>query len=650
MKRIPLAGLLLIALLQLGILVGSYLIPTWDAIRPTIGSPAVERGAYSHFATQGDSPRESADSAAFVHFIRSRIGKGDVVIVPPNRYGGTFWERSFTQFFLYPSTVIQSDESCRPCKEHPEAAILAINGFPSRDNEFLGRSLDFFEGGGESYAGIYRSSGSGEIAEDVAQPQTLIASFLLDILLLASLWTLGWLLMRAFQPDINGLPRAGLALPIGAGSFTWVLFIVSWIGIKLNPVSVGLVLLGSLGGLLLAGSLRARPNLQQIPKGTNGPETKAEGNWLNIVAITALGGVFLAATILSAVRGYSSYDAAAIWAVKGYGIVLGESILAAGNSGFHGLAYPLNIPLSIGLFPLFGGDALPGSKLLFPLFGLSLAASLYYFLSRWGFSRTLASIMILLIFSVPVIFLHLTIGYANMAFATYLILGILWGLEGMLQRNSRLELLGGVLLGLASWTRAEGIGFSIALIAVLYLASRRSDRARMHLLLWIVPVAIIAGAWLLFAAPSVVNSQLGESVIVFKGDVESGDFGLSNFYRILSVFLRSTLDVETWGLIFPLSALLLILAIWQKRSVRKPQIASLLAAWLVLAAAPLGLFLVQTSSRQDLESFVGRHFYRAFIPAAILMVVLVAVLYVRGEEFSTSVPTSSQRGLDDSRS
>ena len=95
----------------------------------------------------------------------------------------------------------------------------------------------------------------------------------------------------------------------------------------------------------------------------------------------------------------------AIWAVKGYGIAREGTIWAAGHWGDHGLAYPLNLPLLIANYR-FTGDMLPASKLIAPLFYISLCVGCLRFWLQRDVSPLTASLGAIGLAATPLLFEH----------------------------------------------------------------------------------------------------------------------------------------------------------------------------------------------------------------------------------------------------
>lgn len=451
-------------------------------------------------------------------------------------------------------------------------------------------------------------------------------SVIFGILMLAGVAGVGWLLARFLLGAGTELDRLSLAFPLGAGMFTWLLFVASWMGVALNLTLVILVLLLLLGfsTLLSVQGLRNKDSRPELARRRADPSL----GWLAPRAPLALLAllVFVAAIIAIGV-GYSTWDAIAIWSIKGYGIALSGSILDASYWGAHRSAYPLNIPLLISSARLVSGDLLPESKIVFPVFWASTLVGIYSFWRGRKVGRLLAGLGTLFLATIPEIFFHGTIGYANIPLAAYIVLGALWGIVGIESADKRALILSGILLGFGAWTRVEGILFSVSVIVALLAAWRISKQGRIHLGAWLTPFAIIAGAWMVFfrlfgAAGSQASGALGEA---FRS-IPAGDLGIDGLLVIARYFAGRSIDLGRWGLLFPIS-LALILLNWKRLSPRNyPVSFALLLCTTLTGAATVALYYIGSYISPDLAGWLSRSFPRAFFQSAYLLGALAVLV------------------------
>jgi len=455
----------------------------------------------------------------------------------------------------------------------------------------------------------------------------MIMALIIAVASILAMLLLGSQIARAILAPQQRAELLALAFPLGAGVLTWILFLVSWAGLPLTLTSVLVVYAIVLMATTII-SARVSSRGLGAKRGSTGQPIAAPSSTDKLHKALLLLFAFLIglAAYIAVARSYSTWDAAAIWASKGYGIAFEGSVFAGARWGAHGLGYPLNVPMLISVFEWLGGDSLPGSKLIFPAFLASVSLGIYAFWIRQGVSMRLAALGMLLVASVPSIFFHATIGYANLPMASYLVLGTLYGMEGIFENRPRALLISGILLGLASWTRVEGVIYCLAVLAALLLIALISRQARPRIALWLLPFALISGTWLLFYWTSGTGgSQAMGALRMAIDSISQGDLNLVSLRLIFGYFRRYAFHLPTWGVLFPASALLL-LSRW--RSLIRWENHQAFAGMLAIVSTGLVtfiLFYVGSFVSTDLFGWLVRSFPRAFFSTAILIGV-VAVL------------------------
>jgi len=453
----------------------------------------------------------------------------------------------------------------------------------------------------------------------------------LDLILISGLLLLGSQLVRAILRSPGFLEYLSLSFPLGGGILTWLVFMLSLAGLPISISSMSIVYAATLLGLTIYNRILL-PKQQREPESVNRKldlrrriRSWQTWAWAGFVLLLAT------AAAMSVGRSYSTYDATAGWAIKGYGIALEGTVRAGDRWGLWALAYPLNIPLQIGAFQLFSGDLLAGSKLIFPLFFASLLIGCYRFWRRSQVGEGIAFLGMFFLASNPLIFLHGTMGFANLPFACYFTLGALWAIEGIHEENDRSMILSGILLGLASWTRAEGIGYCLALILALLIAKVISRHGRLRMFHWLLPLAVVAASWLVFSWTAVEQSHLGEAMGGVLPRLLDGQLNLFEIYLVPRIFLERALQPANWGLFIPVTGFLILLGIGKLRPRRYPKEFSALLAAIATAAMPFGLFSVRSFTRsEDFIELLIRSFDRAFLPAGFMIMVLALLLSAGG--------------------
>ncbi len=580
--------------------------------------------------------------AKFMDFIDSVVPPGGSVVTTVN--SSVFSFQNILQFFLgNQRTIISCPESgaaLSACLRAPDLFVPVMKGFPPANLDLQKKFIpynpaDFPLDGIEStndaqYKGIYAPQ-SGPISSGITlqTPASYhpLVTLLLDLCTLVGIACLG-ILLAALVLKEPGLQQALiLAIPLGAGLVSWVLFLLAWMGLPFTLALVILVFLVLFAVLLFLRWRQTRPNFHLLRFDRPvWPKTIRQGNWPVIAAALALAFLGIAGLIISIGRGYSLYDDIAIWSLKGYVIADHHSLLAAGKSSGHGLAYPLNLSLNVAVFRLISGDLLPGSKFIFFFLTVSLLAGAYRFWRHFGVPAVLALLGILALISVPAIYQHATFGFANLPFTAYLVLGALWSIEGLLENNRGALWIGGLLLGFAGWTRPEGIGYALSVAVSLAIFQWLRRGSLKDVLPWLAIAALIPGVWFIFSSQFVSQDQVGGAFSAMRASLKAGDFKLENIPYLYRFFIDRLQDPKVWGYLLPVVVLIALLSFPKWISRPNPAAFLLLPAALITIFGPLILFYVEFFQNTDYATFLITSFDRAFFPAAFFFAILAVTL------------------------
>jgi hypothetical protein len=277
----------------------------------------------------------------------------------------------------------------------------------------------------------------------------------------------------------------------------------------------------------------------------------------------------------------------------------------------------LNVPLQISLFASLDGDIVPGSKLLFPLYYISLAVAVLDHWRRRG-KLTAAGWGTVLVMAIPVVFDHATQGYANLPFATYVVLGTLVAAQAESTGRKGAWAMSGLCFGLAIWTRPEGLPvIGLAYIALL-LASKRAASSWGLRWTWILPGLLLGGGWLAFV---LVNGESGIPPNLLgnvKASILGGDGHLAALYWIGRYLLRDLLSPSVWGLYLP------IVAVGSLLQLRRPRVQLRVEDRMILAAAAAAAsfvfaFYYLISFSGNLEWWLDTGLSRMLMPSALLL-------------------------------
>jgi hypothetical protein len=460
-----------------------------------------------------------------------------------------------------------------------------------------------------------------------------------DLLVLLLYFGTGLAVARALLAKGTLLEQVSLAFPLGIGLTTWMLFLLSWAGVALTQrTALWTTLLLVLSMVVLRRIRNSNPKRSHAP--ANLDDLIHEPSIVWTITSLALLLTFFVVAYLSVAISYSTWDAAAIWAAKGYGIALERTVFAAETWGAHYLGYPLNIPLAIGAFQLASGDPLPMSKVIFPAFAWSMFLGIFLQWRRDGVNEWIGASGVGLLVATPVVLHHSMIGYANLPTAVYLVLGTVMGIRAIGSNDWPQRLLPGLLLGLAGWTRVEAVLLSICILLALATADVFFHR-RVPDLLPLSALLIVAVPWHVFyRIYGAAGTQAENALLAAIRDFSIGDLRLHSFRIVFGYFRRYVLDAGTWGLVFPVSAAVALAGLLTKKWRLEPADLVLALSVAGTAAATVFIFYVGSFNTDDFLGWLIRGFPRAFLPTAALIVVFAFGLHRNG---STSIETPGRK-------
>jgi len=452
----------------------------------------------------------------------------------------------------------------------------------------------------------------------------VIGAIVIDVVVVLAICALGALILFLVIKKPSRLELFSLSFPLGAGALTWSLFILGWIGIPFRLeivffvwfISISIIIALVRRNQISGQEKRSLEIISKIRKVTG----------LEKVLFAILLIIFFISIFISIGRSYTAYDAVAMWAPKGYGIAIEESLWGA-RWGGHGFSYPLNIHFLIGIFKLASDDILPGSKIIFTLFFISLIAGVAAFLNRRGVEPRITALAAVILATVPTLFVHSTIGYANLPMGVYLVLGVIWGIDGIYRESKASQVLSGLLLGFAAWTIIEGVLFVfIAVLAIVY-AKTISRRGRIYFIHWFLPIIVIGGIWLIFyklyAASS--SSAMGATRLLFDS-ILHGEWDFPALRLIFGYARRNIFDPHTWGFIYPLGILITLLG-WKYLLPKKDHyVFSIFLVMISTGLLAIGLIYLRSFVIPGLYDLLKRGFPRYFISPSIFYFLVVILI------------------------
>jgi hypothetical protein len=606
-----------------------------------LGQPAVWRGAIN---SQGSR------FAQFIVFLHNNIPLDASVVLPPPTAGSkAIANTPLMQFFLLPRRVINcTDFECIQNFSLVNSYVLVVNDFPGAEILSRGKNLRF-----NNEWGLFVLPGNEGPKPPALTGYTSGLQILRDILLpalwLAALSLAGYVLVALLQPAWRN--PAGLALGFGLSmaALSFILCLLSLLGLPLNRGFVAGVTLFLLA-LALAGlwQYATASAAQRALAGQPGAPPSLVRPALRIdlwQAFYLLLGMFAALYAIGA--GYAATDEVVLWGSKGYGLAVTNDVRTVTQFGTNTVPYPLHIPLSIAAARLLFGEALPASKLIFPAYYTALALLIDHLLRQLGVRRTLAGLATLLVCTAPLVFRHGALAYANLPLAFYILaaVGLLAQAVASPTRAPDRQppaagyALSGLFFAAAAWTRPEGLLIAWLLAGILpaaaYLLDRQALRGR-QLACLLAPLLIYSLFWAWLKAVAYAQ-PLGRSALTGEAlrRIITGDLHLKEALYILRALLATTAGPDAWGLLGLLALLLALVALarlaWvliaRPPAADLPGSSSTSKASLLIVLASLGYFaavmgmyyLTSFSANRDLSWWVKTGLERMWLPGLLLL-------------------------------
>ncbi len=286
------------------------------------------------------------------------------------------------------------------------------------------------------------------------------------LLAIIYLYLLGYafLIFIRFRDDFAlNLSLAGLA---GMGITTILMFLLDVLGFSVS--SVNLILAGILFLLLFLAQDALKKNVRHWQE-----YFRFRVDWKNLNSIEVTILLVIVLLILA------SFIKNIYWPVQSYDSLAGYDLMArvisaekTFNVSLHrfGLAGPRGIypPQVEGIFAFFYLMGAPSAKVVNSLFFISLLL-LFYRVCKKYLTGLGAAVFTLFLTITPELYAHASLSLTNLPAAAYVTGGLLflylWWKEG---KTAQL-ILSGLFFGLNTWTRSDGVVFSLAAAIVLFI-------------------------------------------------------------------------------------------------------------------------------------------------------------------------------------
>ena len=585
------------------------------AVYRAIGQPGVWRSANFtaglHFAN-------------YVSFLIENIPQDATVILPPEGVGPWALSRTpYMQFFLAPRQVINCLSLEPQCAKDLAAAgayvlVIAEDGYPGSEVIEHPDRLQMFS---ETW-GVYppNNAKGGQSLQHFNNLMEVAALTIWPALWLVFVVLAGLGLVHSLLPTWQLSSKLALGYGLSLGCVSLAICLASILGAAWNRQLLLAVTLswGVLGGGAYFRS-RRKPAAPLVK--TASSAQRHFSLWHGILLITAA-----IAAILAVGHGYSVSDEVVLWGVKGYGIASRGLAEGASQWGTRTVSYPLNIPINIAVFKTLFAELLPASKVIFPLFFLSLLVLLYNHLSA-RMPANQAGLVTLLLATAPLIFQHAAIGYANLPLTYYLIAAAILlqhaFTDELTAAQNKTFFLAGCFLAFSAWTRPEGLilGWLLAGLATVWIIfiTRRPKPAQATVAL-MAPLLLYTIFWAAAARaiypPTERNSELISTAVQ---QFAMGNFHPSEMGYILRYFITQLFTPATWGVI----GLGLLILPWlgnRTSAAQRGGVSFMFCAALLCLLLILGIYLLASyDPGPDISWWVSTGLNRMMLPGIALL-------------------------------
>lgn len=582
-------------------------------IRQNIGQSAINRGSRIF---GGNS------YGAKVEFLALNVPENIDLVLPPEKLGiSNFGSSIVLEYYLAPRKFESCGSSYTECIENYKDSHAII---------YFNQAVDISQTSINSNQIIMMDDDFGVIVPESALPEIPLSKnnfdhieqVLIDlgagILFLLGFTLIGYLLLDSFFPQFSFLVKFSLGFGIGAGFYSFLLYIVLIFGIPLSPVLLwglyALFLLLSVGIFIQRYKKQERKiqllNLSSI-------------DWYSL-PIFVLGGIVM---ILAFGKGYFQMDGIILWGSKGFGIAYDGLIKGVSDWGTTTASYPLNIPLLIATIKILFNDLIPQSKLIFPFYYLSLLLFVYGYLKS-SLGKLPALLSALLLGTIPAIFVHGTIAYANLAAAYYFCAGIFllnsaWekGHDASLGR----AILGSVLISLGAWTRPETLTIGVIIILVFAIVGIKRwprENLKKYLFWTILPFMAFLIVWKLSVSNVYLYSTNNDTAVLFSGLKEflSGNFHIREGQYLITYFFKTLFSVKLWGFLGYSSVLFMIYVLFKRKALSEILLSLTLGIiYIIFVIGSYHLLGYQESGDHDISWWVTSGLMRMALPGLLIV-------------------------------
>ena len=364
---------------------------------------------------------------------------------------------------------------------------------------------------------------------------------MLEILIFILITFFGYLLTNLIIKDIRFLERLALSYLLGIGLTTVLVFLYSWVGVKitlLSVISLVITLIVPLG--IVHKLLGIKLNL----RGLNIFKTFGRFKWYEKILCLIIFILLLLSVILSSYYPVAAWDALALYDFVAKVISHTGFFVQIANQFYYFAEYPLLVSLTHTIVYLSKGT---NPQFIYSLYYISFAILCFSFIRRY-LNRFLALFFTLIIISDPTLFAHSAIAYTNLPYTVYFVAGIFYLFYGLTNDRYDYLFISSLLIGLSTWVRsAEPFWFAGILFVVAYSIFKKKIYP---VLIYLPAFLIIQQPWKIIQASLYGNNYATSTQFVVVGKtLLPGGINMAQIADVINYIYQNI--ILSWKLVFP---------------------------------------------------------------------------------------------------
>lgn len=375
--------------------------------------------------------------------------------------------------------------------------------------------------------------------------------------MLILLLVFGYLFTKVLIKSVGSFEALTLGLLLSIGMFTFLIYIYSWIGIKITTLSV----LVTLFLLIVTCYLMCKKFKIDVLQLSSFKFNKINEFTLieKVIAISILGVLGLS-FFLSLYFPITVWDALALYDFRAKIITETGFFVQVARNYEYFAHYPLFTSLSHTVFYLVGTN---NPQFIYSILFICFGSVFYLNLKNIA-NRKVALVATLLLITIPEIFQHSTIAYTNLPYTIFYVSGLIYLYNAYIYERLDLLFVSSLLIGLSTWVRSDLPFWLTGILFVILLSIIK--KSIKPILIYLVPFLIIQQPWSRFN-----SSMFGKSYSTV-GQVTNASSSLMqgiDINRLIDIFMYIYNNVFiAWGTLSVLFISFVIISIVNK-SIKK---------------------------------------------------------------------------------